>query len=517
VADDQALDADALGNALLGLAHRPYDFLLFSRSLAELPRVVAPLELRQSIVFARESADVFLKGEPPTRRLLGRLVRMPGLRDGSTETDLDSLLPGARVGSALGEVEWGAGSAVALRSRDCCRAVLAGIPSRSKPRVFVWPALWAVGGVERNAVEVMRHLRDRYEFVVITIERLNEKLGSLHHQLKGLASATYDLAELAPQSDYLSMLATLKNTWSPDLVWICNGSPWQCDHAAELRRIYADVPIVDQQVYDTRAGWINRYHEEGIQSFDRFVAINRRIHDAFVHELGMDPERIDLIYHAFDSTRFHPEAFTAGAVAGLKAVYGVPFDRPMFLFVGRMTPQKRPLDFVRLARRALDEGLDASFLLVGDGELAPAVDAAIAGYAGERVRRVPFTDRMPEIFAMAEGLVITSEYEGLPIAMLEALAMGLPVLSTDVGDVRLLLEEYGSGAIVPRIGDPEALALSFHAWHQSGERLRRAAERAAESVKTRFGVATIAARYEDCWGKAIRARAVPGLPAEART
>ena len=503
---EQRLDADALGNAALCLAHRKYDFLLFTRSLAELPRVVAPAERLQSIVFARDLADVFRQGAPPPRRLRGRLVRMPGLRDGSPETELGRLLPGAEAAGAWGEIEWGPGRAAPLQVQDCSELPFAAVPSPSKPRVFVWPALWAVGGVERNTIEIMRRLRDRYEFVVVTIERLNETLGSLHHQLDGLAAATYDLAELGPQSDYLSMLATLKRAWSPDLVWICNGSPWQCDHATAIRRLYADTPIVDQEVYDTRAGWINRYHEPGIQSYDRFIAINRRIQQAFVERLGMDPARIDLIYPAFDASRFRIASSAPEERAERVQAYGLPRDRPVFLFVGRMSAQKRPLDFVDLAGRLGKEGLGASFLMLGDGELAAEVDRAIARLPPGQVRRMPFTDRVPEILAFAEGLVITSEYEGVPVAMLEALAMGVPVLSTDVGDVRLLLEEYGAGAITAGIGEREGLLRSFKAWHRDLARYREAARAASASVAQRFSAETLSARYDECFVKLLSQR-----------
>lgn len=518
---DRMLDGDAIANARLGLAHREYDFLLFSRSLAELPLVAVPGELRQAVVFARDAAVPVLGGSSPRRPLRGRLVRAPGLGDGGAETDIEAVMPGARPGKEWGEIEWGAGRKPPLRVFDCAHMRFADVPPPTKPRVFVWPALWAVGGVERNTIEIMRQLRARYEFVVVTTGRLDRNLGSLHSQLKGLAAATYDLAELGPSSDYLSMLASLKRTWCPDVVWICNGSPWQCDHAAQLRRLYADTPIVDQEAYDTRAGWISRYHEPGIQSFDRFIAVNSRIRLAFIERLGMDPGRIDLIYPAFDASRFRAPQEGPEERTRRRHAHGLPADdRPVFLFVGRMSPQKRPLDFVDLAQRLARDDGTGHFLMLGDGPLAPDVDRAIATGPPDAVRRLPFTDRVPDILALGDGLVITSEYEGVPIAMLEALAMGLPVLSTDVGDVRLLLEEYGAGAIVPRTGDADALLRGFHAWQAELPRYTEAARSAALAVACRFSAETLAREYEKSWRKAHRARRgrdlASGYPAEDR-
>lgn len=433
------LDADALDNALLSLSHHALDFVLVSRSLKELPALVAPLAPRDSVVFAARAASFFIEGVPFVGRLRGRLVRMPGLRDGSPETALVSLMPGARVDERLREIVIGEGEEPARPRWDCSELPFVAPRPSTKPRVFVWPALLAVGGVERNTIEIMRQLRDAYDFVVVTTEWLTEQTGSLHHQLKGLATATYDLAECGPSAAHLSMLATLKRVYAPDLVWICNGSPWQCDQALAIRRIYHDVPIVDQEAYDTHVGWVTRYDEPGIQSFDRFVAINRRIREAFVSRLGMDPSKVDLIYPAFDGARFDPQAYPDEGIAALKLASGLPPDRPLFVFIGRMTAQKRPLAFLRLAEAIEATGEPAFFLMVGDGELAGEVDAFIRERTRGAVRRLQFTDRVPEILAMAEGLVLTSEYEGLPVVLLEALAMGRPALATDVGDVRAIL------------------------------------------------------------------------------
>jgi len=503
---DRRLDADALDNALLSLSHEERDFVLVSRSLRELPAVVAPEAPRDSLVFAARTAGVFLEGKPLPGPLRGRLLRMPGLQDGSTERSLAELLPEASLRHTRDEITIGRGWKPRRGRRDCSWLPFVAPRSAGKTRVFVWPTLLAVGGVERNTIEIMRQLHHAYDFVVVTTDRLTEHNGSLHHQLKGLATSTYDLAECARHRSYLSMLATLKRVYAPDLVWICNGSSWQCEHAPAIRRLYDDVALVDQEVYDTRVGWINRYGEPGIQSFDRFVAINRRIYDAFVSRFAMDPARIDLIYHAVDGARFDPAAFPEEGISALKASHGLPPDRPLFTFIGRMVAQKRPLDFLRLVAALEATGEAASFLMLGDGELAGEVDDFIRERTRGAVKRLPFTDRVPEILAMTEGLVMTSEHEGLPVAMLEALAMGRPVLSTDVGDVRLILEEYGSGAIIPAIEAPDAVLAAWRAWRRDLPRYREAARRGAPRVRERFSSARVAARYEDCWRRAMATR-----------
>ncbi len=120
-----------------------------------------------------------------------------------------------------------------------------------KPLILVLPMFLAVGGVERNTIEVIRALRDRYRFLVVTTERQAKHQGSLHDQLDALDVPVLDFAEICDRSQHVALLAAVQAWYEPDVVWICNGSPWLADSAEQVRRIFARTPIVDQQVYDT--------------------------------------------------------------------------------------------------------------------------------------------------------------------------------------------------------------------------------------------------------------------------
>lgn len=378
--------------------------------------------------------------------------------------------------------------------------------ARDKPVILVLPIFLAVGGVERNTIEIIRALRDRYHFVVVTTERLHKDQGSLHHQMSAVAEVIYDLAEISENHLHLALLRKLRDGYRPDLVWVCNGSPWLADNAAAVRALFVDAPIVDQQVYDTNEGWIQRYGEAGIQSFDRFIAINSRIRDVFTDRLSMAPDRIDLIYSAIDAPRFDKPTPSEKTRSALAKTHGLPSDRPCFAFIGRLVEQKNPIAFLTLAKLSAGAGKEDHFVLVGDGALGPDCDAFIRDHGLANVTRIPFCDDLTQLYPVLAGLIVSSRYEGLPIAMLEAMAMGVPVYATDVGDIGPVLDDYHSGFVSKDIDGGAAFREGFVEWRGRLTEFAQAASEAAPRVRQRFGVDAIARNYEDCWREAWKQR-----------
>ena len=362
-----------------------------------------------------------------------------------------------------------------------------------RPVVFVLPAFLAMGGAERLTISIMRALQDRWRFVVVNTEPLRPEQGSTHDDAAGVAEI-YDLAEIA--SDRLAALAILRDWYNPALLWIMNGAPWQVEHATQIRDVFRGVPVADNQAYDHEAGWINRFGDPGVRDAERFVAINNKIAHAMRERFGIAADRIDLIYHGAEMARATPRPVGPGHVAEIRRGFGLDPALPTFGMIGRLSAQKRPMDLVALAKRA---GPRVQFAWTGPGELASEVASA----APANFHLIPSQADVRPVLEMLDGLVITSEFEGLPVAMLEALAMGVPVLSTDVGAIGEVLARYGSGMIWGPPGDIPALLAAFKAFRRALPGLRAAAQAAAPRVAEEFSSARMALEYEATFRKAI--------------
>ena len=371
-----------------------------------------------------------------------------------------------------------------------------------RPVVFVLPAFLAVGGVERLTIATMRALADRWRFVLVTTEPLRPEQGSLHGEAMALATV-YDLAEIAGPGERIAALATLRDWYDPALIWIMNGAPWQVDHAVQIRAVFRGIPIVDNQVYDSEAGWVAYLSEPGVRDSDRYVAINRAIAQVMETRHGISPDRIDLIYHGADMSRTVRRPMSGADIAALRRQFGLDPSRPVFGMIGRLSLQKRPLDLAALAQRI---GPRVQFVWVGSGELQDEVAAT----APANFHMLSNQADVRPIYELLDGLVITSAFEGLPVVLIEAMAMGLPTLSTDVGAIAEVLARYGSGTIWGPVGDIDALTTAFKAFRRALPGLRAAAVAAADQVQTDFSSARMAGEYEACWLRAIADASSPG-------
>lgn len=499
----------AFPNALLALSCLNYDFIITSHSLAEAPQI-GSIGLSES--FASFGSACRIANGDTIRHGRGRVIRCPQRESvGEITLQAKTLLSGHSISTLGADIFIGEPPAISPEIRtllfNLLKTMLLPTAEDKRPVIFVLPVFLAVGGVERNAIEVMQSLKNIYRFVVITTEYLSVRQGSLHWQLYELGIPVFDLAEIAGQEYHLHLLSCLKKLMPPQLIWICNGSPWLAENSVEVRRIFADVIIIDQQVYDINEGWINQYHKNGIQSFDHFIAINSKIRDSFINRFRIPIHRVSLIYHMLSDKKVLSARRNMHDRKDHRQEAGIPneYDK-VFIFVGRLSEQKKPLTFLNLVRTAKKSHADCFFLMVGDGEMDGECDTFINKEGLTNLKRIPFHPCPPDLMALADGMIITSIYEGLPIAMLEALGVGIPVLSTDVGDIRLFLERFNSGQIfvndLPFIDKAQADS-GFDCFVRDLDLLT------SESIKTRddicsfFGEKQISDKYNFLFGSCL--------------
>lgn len=428
------------------------DLAIGSASMAALPTIAGAC-FRNQVVLRHGAIEAFLFGQRFAPEITGKVLRLQDSEHPDPQMrDLTALLgQDVSYDEKSQYFTFGTDLKPAAARSDPRISQVPLIPGKS--RILTLVQKFAVGGVERNTIEIARQLQDDHDCLYLTLEPTSAAQGSLCYQANEACLHTIDLAEIAHHEIYPQLLRHLHAAYAPDALWICNGSMWLSANAPLIREIFSDCGIVDQQVYDTEVGWINRYQEPGVQSFDRFIAINGKIQKKFIEDFKMDPERIDLIYPSFNGQRFLEARARKVDIAAGRAAFGLPPGNTLFAFMGRLVEQKNPFDFLEVARlSAVHE--DQHFAMVGSGPLAERIEAFIAEHNLTNVTRIPNIADVTTFWPLVDAYLVTSQFEGLPIAFLEAISVGVPAIATDVGDIRFVIEKYGAGHVVDHIGQP---------------------------------------------------------------
>ncbi|WP_328854519.1 glycosyltransferase [Microbispora hainanensis] len=147
----------------------------------------------------------------------------------------------------------------------------------------------------------------------------------------------------------------------------------------------------------------------------------------------------------------------AERAAATRREWSVPDDALLIVNVANFHPQKNHRLLVEAAAKVVAAEPRALFLLAGSGPLRDATAEHVSRLGLDRVRVVGHVPEAGRLIAAADLLVLSSSYEGLPVVVMEALAAGVPVVSTAVGGVSDLIETGKNGVLtVP--GSADALA-----------------------------------------------------------
>ena len=178
----------------------------------------------------------------------------------------------------------------------------------------------------------------------------------------------------------------------------------------------------------------------------------------------------------------------AGATARGRQEFGFGAEHLVTGVIGRFAPQKGLVYFVEAARQVAARRPEARFLLVGDGELRPNIEAQI-GATGLKDRFVITGRRadVPDIMLSLDLVVFPSLWEGLPYALLEAMAAGKTVIASRVGGMADVLQDGVNGILVPP-RDPAALAEAMTKALENEPQRSKIGGYARETVTSRYRI-----------------------------
>jgi len=384
-----------------------------------------------------------------------------------------------------------------VAARPIERSVTPGQPVR------VAQVIWSLGlgGAEQVVIRLAAGLdRTRFEPIVCCLD----ELGPFAQAAQQAGVEVVALGKRGPLD--VRVLSRLGRLLRRRQVQVVHTHLWGADFWGRLaaRAVGTGTIVSTAHNVDT---WKRGYHLAIDRCLARWttrlVAVSNQVREFYeVH--GVGPGRWQVIYNGVEEAPSRPR----GRVAAFRDL-GIRPEDAVVALVGRLVPAKAPgvfLEAVAEAARALPS---LRALVVGDGPLRAELEEKVRrlGLAG-RVVLAGLRQDVPGLLAGVDVLAFSSEREGLSMAMLEAMAAGVPVVATRVGGTPELIESGVTGILVPP-ADPRALADGLLAVLRSpglAEDIRRAAR---ERVRARFSLRSMIEAYQELYSQMGGASGIP--------
>ncbi|MEV1169996.1 glycosyltransferase [Nonomuraea sp. NPDC049784] len=192
---------------------------------------------------------------------------------------------------------------------------------------------------------------------------------------------------------------------------------------------------------DRATGWLDTHT----------VAVSSQVARAVV---SRGSRNLSTVIHGVNVEEQRRRAKEAGRV---RREWNVPESAFLIVHVANFRPEKRHDLLIEAAAKVVNTSPRAVFLLAGSGPLEDQIARRVAELGSDGVRFLGCVPHAARLIAAADLLVLSSAYEGLPVVVMEALAAGVPVVSTAAGGVPELIE-HGRNGYLTSLGDPDELA-----------------------------------------------------------
>jgi glycosyltransferase involved in cell wall biosynthesis len=242
--------------------------------------------------------------------------------------------------------------------------------------------------------------------------------------------------------------------------------------------------------------WMQWLHTQvinrGIASV--LVAVSERVRRQAIFKEGVRPELIVVIPNGIRAIQTFSK--NSPEVNGLRAELGFQPSDHIFLTVGRLVTQKGHSFLLDAIPEVVAAFPAARFVFVGDGPLRPELEDRVAALRiQDLVRFLGIRDDIPLLLSTADGFILPSLWEGLPIALLEAMSAGLPVIATDVEGVDEVIQNGENGLLVPP-ADPTALAAAILHMLSDPNLCNQFALDGQELIAEKYAIDKMGANYE---------------------
>jgi glycosyltransferase involved in cell wall biosynthesis len=227
---------------------------------------------------------------------------------------------------------------------------------------------------------------------------------------------------------------------------------------------------------------------------DTLLAVSNRVEESAVLTERVRLEKVKVILNGVEIPT--PNQDAAATRVRIREEIGVGKDRPVVLSVGRLKMQKGHTYLLQAAPKVLKDMPETHFVFAGDGPLRAELEQEV-DRLGIRpaVHFLGIRSDVPDLLAAVDVFVLPSLWEGMSMAMLEAMAAGVPVVVTDVEGVDNVIQDQEQGLVV-KSRNPKALAAALLRLLKDEGLREKLSAAAQEKIATDFSMEEMCQEYE---------------------
>jgi glycosyltransferase involved in cell wall biosynthesis len=353
-----------------------------------------------------------------------------------------------------------------------------------------------MGGAEREVCHLAEEFQRRgWAVTVISMLPLQSPIADLASV--GIRTLSLGMRLGVPDPRALVRLGRILRRLRPDVL---HAHMVHANLLARLSRLVAPTPVVISTIHNENEGAQWRYFAYRLTNrlSDVTTAVGR-VAQLEAERRGAAPAgSIKLVPNGLATAPFERDGPTRER---MRAALDLG-DGFTWLGVGRLAEAKGHVDMIAAFAQALSEQPGARLLIAGVGQLEEAIRADVQRRGlQDSVRLLGLRSDVPALMQAADGFLMTSRWEGLPMVLLEAGASGLPVVATDVGGSRDAVLDGVSGYVTP-VADPalSARAIARVMALAHGDR-RAMGEAGREHVRATFDIRAVADTWERLYSR----------------
>ena len=305
---------------------------------------------------------------------------------------------------------------------------------------------WMImGGADRFNLDLISRLdKSKYDITIIS----TEPAINIYRQSFEQYATVYDLTTFLDQKYWPAFINYIIQKNNINLILNTN-SELGYSLLPYIKAKHPQISIID---YVHMEEWYNRnggYSRDssGVSSvIDKTLVCNENSKNVLVNHFNRNKDEIKTVYIGVDENKYDPSKYNKEE---LKQKYELPKDKYIIGYICRISEQKRPFLLLEIAKKLKQTRDDFVILVVGDGNLLNKMKSVANKY--KLTNNMIFlgrTNKTDEIYSISDLTINCSIKEGLALTAYESLAMGIPVVSSDVGGQKELIDET-TGVIVP--------------------------------------------------------------------